>query len=206
MHRFHGETTTLSADVYHTIVHGAFYDKATGTLPLRQYTWLNAPPMTHEGVELALQQFKPVGLGYIVQASLVRTYTRGLNGEANLSGGPPILPFTTDIAPMRVPYAQGYAEISYKWPRGSRASLGMLYLGNNNPYAVPAFAQLNANLELSLNDYSKLQFSVQNLGNAYADRFPVLVAAPQPYLAGTVGPRTLRFMLRQSIGGSLYER
>jgi outer membrane receptor protein involved in Fe transport len=163
--------------------------------------------MIHEGVELGLQQFKRVGLGYIVQGSFLRTYVSGFYGDANLSGVPPMLasPGSTQIAPLRVPYAQSYAEISYKWPRGSRASLGMLYFGANNPYARPAFAQLNANLELSLNDYSKLQFSVQNLGGVYDNALPLFVNGANPYIAGTVGPRTVRFMFRQSIGGSLYE-
>jgi outer membrane receptor protein involved in Fe transport len=203
-YRLHGDTTTLSADVYHTTVHGAFYDSIIA--PAWDYEWLNAPPMTHEGVELSLQQFKRVGLGFITQASFLKTYVNGVNGDANLSGGVPIVPVLGEIAPLHVPYAQGYGEISYKWPRGSRASLGVLYFGANNPYARPAFAQLNANLELSLNDYSKLQFSVQNLGNVYGDRLPSLVNAAEPYIAGTVGPRTLRFMFRQSVGGSLFER
>lgn len=205
-YRLHGDTTTLSADVYHTLVHGAFYDRATSAGALWQFAWLNAPPMTHEGIELGLQQFKRIGLGYIVQGSLVRTYVNGLNGDANLSGASLLAANPAQIAPMRVPYAQGYGEISYKWPRGSRASLGMLYFGANNPYARPAFAQLNANLELSLNDYSKLQFSVQNLGGVYQNALPVLVNAATPSILGTVGPRTVRFMFRQSIGGSLFER
>lgn len=202
-YRLHGDTTTLSADVYHTTVHGPLVDRIVA--PPWNYVWLNGPAMTHEGAEVSLQQFKRVGLGFIVQASLLRTFANGLNGEANLSGGPPIVPDPQELAPLRVPYAQGYSEISYKWPRGSRASLGMLYYGANNPYARPAFAQLNANLELSLNDYCKLQFSVQNLGNVYADRLPALTFGAVPSLMGTVGPRTLRFMFRQSVGGSLYE-
>jgi outer membrane receptor protein involved in Fe transport len=205
-YRLHGDTTTFSADVYNTVVHGAFYDRALAAGTQWQFTWLNARPMTHEGVELGLQQFKRVGLGFIVQGSLVRTYVSGANGGANLSGAPLLVANPAQIAPMRVPYAQGYGELSYKWPRGSRASIGMVYFGANNPYARPAFAQLNANLELSLNDYSKLQFSVQNLGGAYQDALPVLVNAAAPYIAGTVGPRTVRFMFRQSIGGSLFER
>lgn len=185
-YRFRGETTTLSADLYRTTVRGAFFDSTLATPQLQLYTWMNAPPMTHEGVEFALQQFKRVGLGFIAQASFVRSHAG-------------------DVAPLRVPYVQGYGEISYKWPRGSRASLGALYFGSNNAYARPAFVQFNANLELSLNDYSKLQFSVQNLGNVYPERLGVLVPATVPYVAGVVGPRTLRLMFRQSIGGSLFE-
>jgi hypothetical protein len=119
----------------------------------------------------------------------------------NLNGGSPFVQGANDVAPLRIPYAQGYAEISYKWPRGSRASIGALYWGANNPYARPAFGQFNTNLELSLDDFSKLQISVQNLTNIYGDGLPLA-----PVNAGVVGPRTVRFMFRRSIGGSLFER
>jgi hypothetical protein len=149
--------------------------------------WVNAGPLAHEGADVALQQFKRVGLGFIVQASLLR------DTPAPFGFAPPLL----------VPYAQGYAELSYKWPRGSRASIGALYNGARNPYGRPAFTQLNANLELSLNDYSKLQISVENLGNVYGGGLPAFAF---PVNANVVGARTFRFMFRQSIGGTLYER
>jgi TonB dependent receptor len=73
-----------------------------------------------------------------------------------------------------MPYAQGYGEISYKWPRGSRLSLGMLYEGSNNTYAQPAFVTFNSNLELSLGPKAKFQISVENLFNAMDNRLPWL--------------------------------
>ncbi len=225
-YRLHGDTTTLSADAYRTLTHGAYLD-ASSAFPAWSYQWMNAPPMTHEGFEFALQQFKRVGLGFIAQVSLLRTYVNAAPFSAggtenlavvpntNVTGGSPFVPGANDIAALRAPYAQGYAEISYKWPRGSRASLGALYLGANNPYARAAFAQFNANLELSLGSFSKLQISVQNLTNAYdaplplayaGEAVPLITGAAAPLNAGVVGPRTIRFMFRQSIGGSLFER
>jgi hypothetical protein len=231
-YRLHGDTTTLSADVYHTIVHGAYVDGSAAG-PIVQYTWFNAPPMTHEGFELSLQQFKRVGLGFIVQAAFARTYVnnasaglyRGPSGPLtanlgivpgqNLSGGSPLFFGTNDVARLRVPYAQGYSEISYKWPRGSRLSLGALYYGSNNPYARQAFAELNSNLELSVGSLSKFQLSVENLTNAYSDSLPlgytgipVALAggASAAVNAGVLVPRTIRIMFRQSIGaGAIFE-
>lgn len=170
-YRLHGDTTTLSADVFATETHGA---------------WYAADPIAREGAEISLQQFKRVGLGFIVQGALLRQTPQQLQFR-------PVL---------LTPYAQGYAELSYKWPRGSRASIGALYEGANNPFGRPAFAQLNANLELSLNDFSKLQFSVENLSNAYGGSLPLY---RYPIEANVLPARTFRFMFRTSIGGSLYE-
>src|SRR5579884_1512242 len=225
-YRLHGDTTTLSGDVYRTLTHGSFMD-ANAAGPVWQYAWMNAPPMTHEGAEISLQQFKRAGLGFITQLAFTRTYADAAPpyfGDTanlavipgvNLNGGSPFVQGADDVAPLRIPYVQGYAEISYKWPRGSRASIGAQYWGANNAYTRPAFAQLNANLELSLGNFSKFQISVQNLTNVYGDGLPVAFGGIGISLvngtiagvsAGVAGPRTVRFMFRQSIGGSLFER
>ena len=189
--RMHGNTTTLSVDVYRNATQGVYafdFDR-----------WSNGPPMVESGVEFTLQQFKRVGMGFIAALSLPRTYAWGATGtelysDANIGYG--------EIAPFRIPYAQGYSEISYKWPRGSRASLGALYVGSNNAYGAPAFATLNSNLELSLGGRAKLQFSALNVTNALANRAPLYA----PFGQYGLQPFTLRFMFRQSFGtGSLYE-
>jgi hypothetical protein len=189
--RLHGNTTTLSADLYH--------NNTLGVYAFDHDSWYNGPPMVESGAEFTLQQFKRVGLGYIAALQLPRTYVWGDTGTVlypaqNIGYGA--------IAPFRIPYAQGYAEISYKWPHGSRASIGALYVGSNNAYGAPAFATLNSNLELSLGPRAKLQFSAENLTNQLANRVPVFGPVPQYGLV----PFTLRFMFRQSFGtGSLYE-
>ena len=189
--RLHGSTTTFSADLYHNNTQNVYaYNLGS---------WYNGPPMVESGVEFSLQQFKRVGLGYLAALQLPRSYVWGVTGAiaygaANLGYGA--------IAPFRIPYAQGYTEISYKWPRGSRASIGALYVGSNNAYGAPAFATLNSNLELSLGSRAKLQFSAENLTNVLANRAPIYGPVPQYGLV----PFTLRFMFRQSFGtGSLYE-
>lgn len=189
--RLHGNTTTFSADLYHNNTQNVYaYELGN---------WYNGPPTVESGAEFTLQQFKRVGMGFIAALQLPRTYVWGATGDAsysaaNIGNGA--------IAPFRIPYAQGYAEISYKWPRGSRASIGALYVGSNNAYGAPAFATLNSNLELSLGARAKLQFSAENLTNQLADRAPIFGPVPQYGLV----PFTLRFMFRQSFGtGSLYE-
>ncbi len=227
--RLHGGSTTLSADWYSTVTHGAYMLQRSPQIGFTETdTWFNGPPVEESGVELALQQFKPVGMGYIAQISFPRTTARGslLPGfysggnlaivpGPNIGGGAWFAPGENDIAAERIPYAQGYAEISYKWPRGSRASLGMLYVGSNNPYAQSAFATFNSNLELSLASRSKFQISIENIFNNLDIPVPLLnsgIGVPlsngsfAPQNAQGLAPRTIRFMYRQSFGeGSIYE-
>ena len=189
--RLHGNTTTLSADVYRNATQGVY--------GFNGIQWYNGPPMIESGAEFTLQQFKRIGMGFIAALSLPRTYVWGNTGAVaypaeNLGYGA--------IAPFRIPYAQGYTELSYKWPHGSRASIGALYVGSNNAYGAPAFFTLNSNLEISLGDRAKLQFSAENLTNELANRPPLFAPVSQYGLV----PFTLRFMFRQSFGtGSLYE-
>ncbi len=221
--RLHGDTTTFSADMYRTATQGTY-------MAQNAMQWINGPGLVESGVEFTLQQFKPVGMGFIVAASFPRTYVWsnipagfyafGANAAVvaglNLSGGlPPALGNYNDVAPVRFPYAQGYGEISYKWPRGSRASLGAQYVGANNGYGRDAFVTFNSNLELSLGSRGKLQISAENVFNAIAGTVPLLgggtpiqlangSTVPSP-LAGLT-PFTLRVMVRESFGeGSLYE-
>jgi outer membrane receptor protein involved in Fe transport len=228
--RLHGDTTTISAGIYGSQTQGAYVERTSGNArgAVRQI-WFNGPPMTDDGIEASIVQFKRVGLGFIAQLALPRTYVRGplnpsfyaggnlaiLPGQ-NVAGGAFFAPGENDVAAVRVPYAQGYAELSYKWPRGSRASIGALYLGSNNAYGRAAFATMNANIEISAGGRGKLQFSVENLTDALDARLPVgFGGLAVPLANGSIGatnanalaPRTIRFMYRQSFGsGSIYER
>ncbi len=198
--RLHGQTTTLSFDLYSTGTRDAFVLSSAQPIPgIVDATWMNAPPMRDEGAELSLVQFKPVGLGYVVQASLPRTYLLSGALPQNVAG---------------IPYFQGYGEISYKWPRGSRASFGLLYAGANNPYGRGGFTTFNSNLELSIGAKSKLAFALENLFSGLGGRLPIAFAgipaeladgSVVPTNANVLGPPTIRVMFRQSLGGSLYE-
>lgn len=228
--QLHGQTTTISVDLYHSHTNGAYVEETSpaGAGAMTQ-TWFNGPPAVDEGAEFSIVQFKRVGLGFIAQFSLPRTYVQGplpaslyasgnlaILPNQNVSGGAFYVAGQNDVAPLRVPYAQGYGEISYKWPRGSRASIGVLYLGANNAYARDAFAVVNANIEISAGDRGKLQFSVENLTDALDNPLPLAFQGiGVPLANGSIGltnanvlpPRTLRFMFRQSIGNAaIFER
>jgi hypothetical protein len=231
--RLHGNTTTVSADAYRTITHGAFLEQTSfDSLCTTCYyaLWTNGPPIEESGIEASAVQFKRVGLGAIAQIALLRTFAIGNLPSAfyadnsnlstlpaqNIAGGGFFVSGYNDIANMRVPYAQGYGEISYKWPRGSRLSFGGLFEGANNPYNRPAFATFNANLELSLGGKQKLQISAENIFGALNESLPLAFGGiGAPTVLGTIAgtnanvlpPPTIRFVFRQSLGtGSVYER
>ncbi len=193
--KLHGNTTTASIDLYSTTTHGAFartYDEISPFVALTG--WANAPSEREAGIEASIVQFKRIGLGFILQGALTRA-DRDLGPNAYFA------PTSGDAPIASAPYVQGYTEISYKWPRGSRLSLGALYLGANNPYERPAFVTFNSNLELSLAGKSKLALSIENLFDTNANRLPYAFAQ------NPLSPRTIRIMFRQSLGaGSVYER
>lgn len=194
--KLHGNTTTASLDLYITHATGAFARRlATG--PVATYTWVNAAPLDESGVEASLVQFKRVGLGYIIQGTLSNA---GRLPSADTYFAAPVTDATAPLAPNA--YLQAYGEISYHWPKGSRLSLGTLYEGSDNPYDRPAFAEFNANLELSAGAKGKFQISIENLFDAYDTRVPYGLT-----LQNALPPRTIRIMYRQSAGGgAVYER
>ncbi len=225
-YRLHGDTTTLSADAYRTITHDAYMD-ANSLIPAWRYTWMNAPSMTHQGLELSLQQFKRVGLGFIAQLALMRDYANlappyffgtsnlAVVPGANLSGGSPFLAGANDVAALRIPYAQGYSELELqmaaRFARINRRPLRRI----EQSVCTPGVRAIQREPRTLAGVLFQLQISVQNLTNIYGDALPTAFAgvpvalAPGGFAlvnAGVVGPRTIRFMFRQSIGGSIFER
>ena len=65
----------------------------------------------------------------------------------------------------RVPYAQGYGELSYHWPNDAFVRLGTTYYGNNNSFNVPPFFDVLASLRYPLGHYASLQVSGENITN-----------------------------------------
>ena len=193
--KLHGNVTTVSVDLYSTATHGAFARTYQAFAPSFALSgWTNAPSLHEDGIEASIVQFKRVGLGFIAQGALVRA-------DRDLGPNAFFVPASGDVPLAGTPYAQGYGEISYKWPAGSRLSLGALYLGANNPYDRPAFATFNSNLELSLGGKSKLAISIENLFDANDTMLPYA------YAATPLAPRTIRVMFRQSLGfGGVVER
>lgn len=193
--KLHGDTTTASLDYYDTRTRGAFARSLQTFGPVEIYGWFNARALHETGLEASLVQFKRQGLGFIVQGTLAGG-DRDLGPNAFAVAPDGITPLATDA------YLQGYSEISYHWPRGSRLSLGALFEGRNNPYGRPPFATFNSNLELSAGAKGKFQISIENLFDVDAGGLPLGPAGPD-----VLPPRTIRVMYRQSAGGgAVYER
>jgi hypothetical protein len=124
-----------------------------------------------------------VGLGFLLQA-WTSSDTPALGGAGDVASGA----------------THGYAEISYHTARGSRVSLGATYWGADGALGQPAVVLLNTNVEIQVGARGKIQLSVENLDDAAR----AFVSPARPFLAPpsafAPGPRTLRLLVRRSVG------
>jgi outer membrane receptor protein involved in Fe transport len=153
------------------------------------------------GLELALKSRPPVGFGYTVQGALQRGYAYALpacfysttinpathqldctafntnlaiipgqnftgNGEGGNGCG------CNGFSNHAIPYAQGYAELNYRFASGTSVYVGDQYLGKNNSAGRPPFWILNAGTTINLHNGLSLQVNGYNLGNVYSNVFP----------------------------------
>lgn len=119
--------------------------------------------------------------------------------EVNFGGQPTALAGSPNgIGSARVPYALGYGELNYTGHYGQYYNLGLTYFGNNNSFNVSPFAVLSANARISVNDRgTKLQFSADNITNAYANSFTGFFnGIPLPLIGGAqqINPLTGAFI------------
>jgi hypothetical protein len=153
------------------------------------------------GLELALKSHPSVGFGYTLQGALQRGYAYALpacfysttinptthqldctafntnlaiipgqnftgNGEGGNGCG------CNGFSNHAIPYAQGYAELSYRFPGGSSVYLGDQYLGKNNSAGKPPFWIMNAGTTLQFGSGIQLQINGYNLTNTYPNLWP----------------------------------
>lgn len=171
--------TTLSADVFSTREANRFVEIGGGPFP-----WLNDGASNRGGAELSLARFVPAGLGYLLQA-----WTANDTPSIARSAG--------DVAAAGT---QGYAEVSYHAPNGSRISFGATYYGADPALDQPSAVLFNTNLEIQIGARGKLQFDLENLNDArLALPGPVLAVLPLRS-AFAPAPRTFRVVVRRSIG------
>jgi outer membrane receptor protein involved in Fe transport len=208
-------------------------------VPLYFTTNTNLNNSRFEGIELSLRRTPPVGLGYVLQGALQKGYAYNLppcfyssNGDCtvfntnlgiiagqNFTGGA-LSPYTGTGSPFvgqsfngfsnqNVPYAQGYAQLSYRFPSGLYAQVGETYLGKNNSLNVPPFGILNASIRAPIVNGLSLQVSGNNLTNAWSGLFPIQgggIAIPLANGAlgattqNVLGPSTVRVMLIKNFG------
>lgn len=206
------------------------------TAPLYITETANLGHARYEGIEAAIVSDPLVGFGYRIQGSLMRAFAYDIPNSlyATTSG-----PYTTNLAVVpninfqptgigfngvediaagagRVPYSQGYAEISYRTKHGAYANLGVTYYGSNNSYNNPAFGVVSSTIRVPVSKSSSIQLSIFNLTNAYAQPyFNFFGGIPVPLVngshgistgnlgiieSGNVGPATLRLSFHTALG------
>lgn len=168
--------TTLSADVFATRIVDRLAETRTGR-------WIDVGTAVRRGAELSLARHPAVGLGYLLQA-WTSSDTPALGGAGDVASGA----------------THGYAEISYHTARGSRVSLGATYWGADGALGQPAVVLLNTNVEIQVGARAKVQLSVENFDDTARAVFSPLRPFVAPPSAFAPGPRTLRLLLRRSVG------
>ncbi|HEX3468775.1 MAG TPA: TonB-dependent receptor [Candidatus Elarobacter sp.] len=171
--------TTLSADVFSSRELNRYVEVGGGPVP-----WLNEGASTRTGAELSLARFVPAGFGYLLQAWTV-------------NDAPSIARSIVDVAAAGT---QGYAEVSYHAPNGSRISFGATYYGADPALDQPSAVLFNANLEIQIGARGKIQFDLENLNDARL-AVPSLAVPLLPLRSASApAPRTFRVVVRRSIG------
>ncbi|HZZ63864.1 MAG TPA: hypothetical protein VFE17_00070, partial [Candidatus Baltobacteraceae bacterium] len=105
---------------------------------------------------------------------------------------------------MRIPYSQGNAEISYRFPNTAFVAFGMTYYGNNNSLNEPPFGIGFATIRYPITHTVDLQISGDNIFNAWPGYLPIegggvaipfAIGPPGATTGNVLGPATWRFIL-----------
>jgi TonB dependent receptor/Carboxypeptidase regulatory-like domain/TonB-dependent Receptor Plug Domain len=228
---------TFSGDVYLTNLRDLFlrqtvqngsYTPPTGpnagnTEPLYVTQTENLARARFEGVELSVRRAPPAGFGFLAQGSLQRAYPYALPpGFHATAAGPltsnlavlpgvnfqPSGPGYNGLSYGRVPYAQGYGEISARTGGGALYRLGLTYYGANNAYNRPAFGVVSATVRVPLSRTAWLQLAGDNLTGAYdKPYYDAFGGVPVPLVDGklgaidgvNVGPTTVRVSIHRTL-------
>jgi hypothetical protein len=203
--------TTVDLDLSRRVVHDFFVDESFDDALALQ--WRNGGTVTADAVDVSLSRHPRTGFGFVTALGLVhasQTDFLASSIPSNINSQGTAYGFG-GLTQDRTPYANGYAEMSYHWPNGSRLETGATYYGTNNAFNEPAFFTVNANWEQQLDARSKFQFSIVNLLNTYGGFFP-LAYQGSPLALGTrfsyptsaagPGPRTIRLLFRRSFGST----
>jgi hypothetical protein len=120
-----------------------------------------------------------------------------------------------------IPYAVGYAELSYRFPGGASAYVGDQFMGKNNSLARPPFWIMNAGVTLPFHNGLAIQVNGYNLTNTFSGVWPGFGAgvpipiaglppgapAGTPLFAATqaqvLGPSRFQFQLTKRFGGNV---
>jgi hypothetical protein len=223
---------TFSGDLYLTNLRNMFlpqtfvqgtYTPATGadagnTEPLYITRVANLGHSRFEGIEARLQSAPQIGLGFLVQGSLTRAFPYDLPpGFYSTASGP----YTTNLAIIpnvnfqsgglgyngvsygRIPYSQGYGELSFRTRSGVSYRAGVTYHGPNNEYNRPAFAVVSATVRVPIDQRSTwIELAGYNLTGAYDQPYyDYFGGTPVPLVNGTFGAKA--GILGPSYGGNV---
>ncbi len=160
----------------------------------------------YEGIEATIRRTPRYGFGYRVAAALQKAYAYNLppcfysnNGNClitntnlaiipgqNSSGN--ALYYTSGtlngFSNHAVPYANGNAEVSYRFRDGVYLSLGGTYYGKNNSFNEDPFFVGYATARVAINDRLSIQLSGDNIFNALSGLFPIQSGGVPIQLAG----------------------
>jgi hypothetical protein len=200
-------------------------------VPVINQTNINISNARFEGLELALQRSPTVGLGFSFSGALNRgfyynlppyfycslgarqlggcipaNYDQNLNiiSGQNTNGLPVGFYQISYNGNMRIPYAQGNAQVNYTFPSGAFVQLGETLYGKNNSLNEPAFGIAFATVRVPVTKLLALEVSGDNIFNAYPGILPIYGAGVPISLANgqiaatngnVLGPATWRFVI-----------
>jgi len=205
-----------------------------GAVPLYAQTVANLANSRYAGLEGSFKNDPPVGLGGIANLSLIRAYAYDISpcfyaADPGISCATPttnlgIVPYANFGASNStsadgkyntlgdaVPYAQGYGEIHYRFPRGGLALIGATFYGNNNTFQRSSFYVFNASLRAPIYDaHTFAQVSAYNLFNTWGAGYgTAFTGTPEVVLANgnfaltnakSLMPTTFRFTISHEFG------
>jgi len=205
-----------------------------GAVPVYAQTVENLGTSRYEGIEFSYKNDPPIGAGGVVNLSLIRAYAYGLGpcfysedpktscttpatnlGIVNYANFGPYgfsgVGGSFNTLGYAVPYAQGYGEWHYRFPKGGLALIGAQFYGNNNYFGRSSFYVFNATLRAPIyDDRTFVQLSAYNLFDTYGGGLGTAYAGtPEAVLAnGNYGltnakslmPTTFRFQISRVFG------
>jgi outer membrane receptor protein involved in Fe transport len=151
---------------------------------------------------------KTTNLGIVSGANFYGSGTSGSNGMPSNRAGSNF----NSINNHSIPYAQGYAQLHYRMPKGGLVEFGETYYGPNNSYEQPAFFVADGSVRFSLGNSSdfSLQISGYNLFDIYSGDLvleaggvgvPLVNGQTGLTNGNVVGPRSFNFVLSKTFGG-----
>jgi hypothetical protein len=167
-----------------------------------------------EGINFDIRHDVPKGMYWHGALGLTRGYVVSVPaGFYNGTTGFPATPCTncanTYIVPginfdgqfqSTVPYANGAAEIGYRWSPGRYVDISPTYYGKNNPYFEPAFIELDAHAGYTLTKNVSLIATFRNITGIYGQNYqyfapslgaPTVAGLPYALFGIPYGPRSL---------------